>query len=150
MILLIFTIDVYINLRLTGFGYLPTFHGRSSIGIDLWYDLINPNEVLENTEFSFSFSNLLDQRFFKFWPKYATYYYETSPSEVIKRKIIELNMTIEEDRNLLRYEYNVQFVISTNENALHESNEWRLIQTLFQSELEPVFSTQHLLVWKIN
>ena len=147
---LIFTTDEYINLKLTGFGYLPSFHGRSSIGIDLWYGLINPNEVLENTEFSFSFSNLFDQHFFRFWPQYAIYYYETFPSEVIRRKIIELNMTIEEDKNLLRFEYNVQFVISTNENVLHESNEWLLIQTLFQSELEPVYTTQNLVVWKIN
>ncbi len=147
---LIFTFDAYIDLKISGVGFLPTFHGRSYIGIDLWYGLINPNEVLDNTEFTFSFSNLLDQSFFRFWPNYATFYYETSPLEVLKRKIIKLNITIEDDKNLLRYEYNVQFVISTKEITLHESNEWLLIQTLFQSELEPVYTTQNLVVWKIN
>ena len=147
---LIFTFDGYIDLKLTGFGYLPSFHGRTEIGIDLWYGLISSDEVLENTEFIFTLSSFLRQIYFSFRPEYATYYFETSPSEVLMRKIIELNMTIEEDKNLLRYEYNVQFVISTNENTLHESNEWVLIQTLFQSELEPVYTTQNLVVWKIN
>ena len=109
---LIYTTNKDIANKLSGVGFLPSFHGRSSIGIDLWYGLINPNEVLENTEFSFSFSNLLDQRFFWFLPKYATYYYETSPLEVLRRNIIILNMTYQEDRTLLRSEYNVQYIIS--------------------------------------
>ncbi len=146
---LIFTTNKDIANKLSGVGFLPTFHGRASIGIDLWYGLINPNEVLENTEFAFSFSNLLDQRFFRFWPKNAIYNYETSPLEVLSRKIIILNMTYQEDRALLRSEYNVQYIISIKEPLLEDGINWILIQSLQQSELEPVFSTQHLLVWKV-
>ena len=147
---LIFVTDKDIENKISGVGFLPTFHGRSSIGKDLWYGLISPNEVLDNTEFSFSFSNLLEQRFFRFWPKDATYYYETSPLEVLRRKIIILNMTIEEDRVLLRSVYNVHYIISINENYLHNSNEWILIRSLHQSDLVPTFITQNLVVWQIN
>lgn len=147
---LIFTFDVFINLKLTGFGFLPSFHGYTDIGIGLWYGLISSDEVLENTQFFFTLPSFLKQIYFKFSPEYATWYFETFPLELIKRKIIELNIIIEDDRNLLKSEYNVQYVITTNENTLHESNEWLLIQSLFQSELEPVFTTQNLVVWKIN
>ncbi len=147
---LIFTFDAYIDLKISGVGFLPSFHGRSSIGKDLWYSLISPNEVLENTEFLFSLSNLFEQLFFRFWPKNAIYYFETSPLEVLRRKIITLNITFEGDRVLLRSVYNVHYVISSNENLPHYSNEWLLIQSLYQSELEPVFTTQNLVVWKIS
>jgi len=47
--------------------------------------------------------------------------------------------------------YNMQYIISIN-NTFQPGgiNNWPLIQSLQQSDLfEPVFSTQHLLVWKI-
>ena len=144
---LIYTTNKYIAIKISGVGFLPTFHGRSSVGMDLWYGLINPNEVLENIEFLFSLSDILRQRFFRFFPPYVTSYYETSPLDVLTRKIIILNMTYQEDRTLLRSEYNVQYIISIKEPFLEDGI---LIQSLQQSELEPVFSTQHLLVWKIN
>ena len=147
---MIFTTDKYISDRIYGVGFLPTFHGQTPFGKDLWYSLISPNEVLENIEFDFSLSNLFEQRFFRFWPKDAISHYETSPLEVLKRKIIMLNMTIEGDRALLRSVYNVHYVISINETSLHNSNEWTLIRSLHQSELEPIFSTQNLVVWKIK
>jgi hypothetical protein len=147
---LIFTTDKDIANKISGVGFLPTFHGRSNIGKDLWYSLISPNEVLENTEFLFSLSSLFDQRFFRFWPKDATYNYETSPLEVLRRNIIILNMTYQEDRTLLRSEYNVHYVISINEKTIHISNEWILIRSLHQSDLIPIFITQNLEVWQIN
>jgi hypothetical protein len=147
---LIFTFDPYIELKISGVGFLPTFYGRSLIGKALWYDLLNPEEVIENTIFlPFSLSNLLKQRFFIYRPEYVSYYFETSPLELIRLQIIHLNMTFEGDRVLLLSGYNVQYIVSSKENLPHYSNEWLLIQSLFQSELEPVFSTQHLLVWKI-
>jgi len=146
---LIFTTDMYLALKISGAGFLPTFHGRSYIGLALMYGLLSPNEVRENTEFSFSLPNLFDQNFFWFRPKTATYYWERSPLEVLRRKIIILNMTYQEDRALLRSEYNVQYIISVNDTFSHGGNEWTLIRSLYQSELEPTFSTQHLLVWKI-
>lgn len=146
---LIFTTDPYISNRIGGVGFLPTFSERSNIGNALWYGLINPKEIIENTYFSLSFSNIINQRFFVFRPEYATNYYETSPLEVLRRNIIGLNITIEGDRYLLHSVYNVQFIICLNKNSLHESNEWLLIQSLHQSELEPVFSTQNLEIWKI-
>ena len=147
---LIFTTDAFIAAKISGVGFLPAFHGRSSIGKDLWYSLINPNEVLENTEFLFSLSNLFEQRFFRFWPKDATYYYETSPLEVLRRKIIRLNMTIEGDRALLQLGFNVQYIISVKNSIDHVGNEWILIQSLYQSDIESIFTTINLVVWKIN
>ena len=146
---LIFTTDAYVDLKISGAGFLPTFNGRPLIGLALVYGLLSPNEVRESTEFSFSFSNFFDQNFFWYRPKTATYYWETSPLEVLRRKIIILNMTYHDDRALLRSEYNVQYIISVNDTFSHEGNEWTLIRSLYQSELESVFATQHLLVWKI-
>lgn len=146
---LIFTTDAYLSDRIGGVGFLPTFSDRSKIGKALWYNLINSKEVIENTEFSLSFSNIFSQNFFVFQPEYATYYYETSPLEVLRRNIIQLNITFEGDYYLLRSVYNVQYIICLNENALHESNEWVLIQSLHQLGLEPIFSTINLELWKI-
>ncbi len=146
---LIFTTDPYVDLKISGAGFLPTFHGRPSIGLALMYGLLSPKDVLENTEFSFSLSSLFDQNFFWYRPKTATFYWETSPLEVLRRKIIILNMTYQEDRALFRSEYNVQYIISVNDTFSHAGNEWTLIRSLYQSEIEPVFSTQHLLIWKI-
>ena len=148
---LIFTFDAYIDLKISGVGFLPSFHGRTEIGNVLWYGLINSREVLKNTILlPFSLKNLFDQRFFIYWPEDAIFFYESSPLEVLRRKIITLNITFEGDRVLLRSGYNVQYIISTNENLPHYSNEWLLIQSLYQSELEPIFTTQNLAVWKIN
>ncbi|MFX1355947.1 MAG: hypothetical protein ACFFA8_01570 [Promethearchaeota archaeon] len=146
---LIFVTDVYIAERISSISLLPTFYARSQIGKALWYYLLNPKEVIEGTYFSLVFSDILKQRFFIYRPEYVDYYFQTSPLELIRRQIIPLNMTIERDRDLVRSEYNVQYIVSSKENLPHYSNEWLLIQSLFQSELEPVFSTQHLLVWKI-
>ena len=147
---LIFTFDPYISLKISGVGFLPSFHGRTSIGQELWYQLIGPNEIHRNTVFSISLSSLINQDFFGFWPEYANFYFETSPLEVIKREIIKLDMTIEEDRNLIRFEYGVEYIITTFDNISHESNNWVLIDTLFQSDLEPIYLTDNLLVWRIE
>ncbi|GAG59083.1 unnamed protein product [marine sediment metagenome] len=147
---LIFTTDSFIAEKISGVGFLPTFHGRVSIGKALWYDLITSNEVIENTESFFSLSALIEQRFFRFWPKNATYFYEASPLEVLRRKIIRLNMTIEGDRVLLRCGFNVQYIISIKNSIDHIGNEWILIQSLYQSDIESIFTTLNLVVWKIN
>ncbi|NVM17290.1 MAG: hypothetical protein HWN80_06205 [Candidatus Lokiarchaeota archaeon] len=146
---LIFTTDIYIAERISSISLLPTFYARSNIGKALWYDLLKPKEVIEGTMFSLLLSNIIKQRFFIYRPEYVSYYFETSPLELIRRQIIHLNMTIERDRDLVRSEYNVQYIISINRVFSHEGNQWTLIQSLYKSELEPVFSTQHLLVWKI-
>ncbi len=146
---LIFVCDEYISFRLAGIGFLPAFNGLSLTGISLWYGVISPNEVDEGTEFSFSFSNLFTQKFFTFWPKNAIYNYERHPLEVIKLNIINLNVIIPEERDLLRSNYNVQYIISVNNTYSHPTHDWGLFRSLEQSELQPIFSTQHLLVWKI-
>ena len=146
---LIFTTNGAIAGRISGVGFLPTFYGRSFIGKAIWYDLITSNEVIENTEFTFSFSDLLNLRFFSYLPEYATDYYETFPLEVLRITIIALNMTIESDRILLRSGFNVQYIISVKNSIDHVGNEWILIQSLYQSGIEPIFITTNLLVWKI-
>ena len=58
-------------------------------------------------------------------------------------------MTYQADRELLLNEFNVRFIISVKNSIDHVGNEWRLIQSLYQSSIEPVFTTANLLVWKI-
>jgi len=147
---LIFSFSSEIANKISGVGFLPVFNSRVYIGKALWYGLISPNEVIKNTEFLFLFSNILDQSFFRYWPDSATYYYETSPFEVLMRNIISLNMSYQKDRDILRTHYNVQFIISMKNILLESGINWTLIQSLWISGLEPVFSTQNLLVWEIK
>ena len=135
--------------RISGVAFLPTFYGREHIGKAILYDLITPSEVIENTEFKFSFSNLIRQSFFRFRPENTTYFFEESPLEVLRINIITLNMTIESDRALLRSGFNVQYIISVKNSVEYIGNEWILIQSLFQSSIEPIFTTTNLLVWEI-
>ncbi len=151
---LIFVTAGTLSKRIAAIGYLPTFTDGTTagtfVGINLWYNLINPNEVIQNTIFTFSFSNLLRQDFFDYSPKNTTNYYQRFPLEVLRRKIIKLNMTYQADRELLLNEFNVRFIISVKNSIDHVGNEWRLIQSLYQSSIEPVFTTANLLVWKIS
>ena len=62
--------------------------------------------------------------------------------------IINLSVSVKGDLETLR-SYNVQYIISINETFLLGGiNNWPLIKSL-PSTLSPVFSTEHLLVWKI-
>ena len=142
---LIFTIGIKSG-RIAGVGFLPAFHDHSVIGLDLWYYLISPNEVFQNTIFSFSLNEILTFEFFKMNVSWS----ESSPLRSLKNKIILLNMTNEDDRVLLRTEYNVQFIISAKQSFLGEEYNWTLVKSLFGSEIEPVFSTEYLLVWKVE
>lgn len=138
-------------------GFFPIFsNNRSfiSIGNALFYGLVSPNEVFENTKSFFSFEtfslkDLFKQRFFIYKPEDT--YWESFPFEVLRRNIIDLNMTFQGDRFLLRSVFNVKYIISINKTFLPDTQtQIPLIQSLQQSEiLRPVFSTQHLLVWKI-
>ncbi len=47
----IFVSDPYISQRIGGVGFLPTFCEAVKIGLPLFYDIITPNYVYENTEF---------------------------------------------------------------------------------------------------
>ena len=141
---LIFVSDSDISQRIGGVGFLPTFSDRVVIGISLYYGFISPNEVHKNTEFSLS--ELSTFQLFKSNLRSRKY----DPIRHIRDEIIKLNITIPEDRIILRSEYNVQYIISVNDLFSHHGNLWILIRSLHQLELEPVFSTQHLLVWKIN
>ncbi|KKM05986.1 hypothetical protein LCGC14_1748560 [marine sediment metagenome] len=130
----------YISERIGGVGFLPTFSGSTYIGIPLFYGLINPNHVHENTKFSLS--ELFNFDLFTF--------NETDPITELLNSIRTLDVGKGEDFHALVL-YNVQYIISINDTFQSGGiNNWPLIQSLRQSELfEPVFSTSHLLVWKI-
>ena len=81
---------------------------KRHIGEILLYGIISLYEVLQNTGFISSINNLISFRFFIFRPK------EKFPLESLRRKIIYLNVKIEEHSVLLRTEYNVQDIISVN------------------------------------
>lgn len=141
---LIFTIGIT-STRFSGIGFLPAFHNYSSIGLDLWYNLISPDVVLQNTFFSFSIFKIFTLDFFEMNMSWS----ESNPLWILSRSIIPLNMTIKSDRNILLSVYNVQYLISVKEPYLKMERNWILTQSLFKSDLRPIFSTQHLLVWKI-
>lgn len=131
---------MHISERIGGVGFLPTFSGATLTGIPLFYGLINPNYVHENVEFSLS-------ELFRF-NLYT--YNETNPIKVLVNAIKELDLEKKEDLHAL-ISYNVQYIITINNTYQSGGiNNWPLIQSLQQSGLfKPVFSTQHLLVWKI-
>ena len=135
---LIYTNVPEIANRISGVGFLPIFSDRTAIGIALYYRFITFNEIHKNTIFSLSEISTL--RFFTF--------YEVDPIRSIRDIIIRLNVSLEGDLNVLRSEYNVQYIITGNETVLSTGASWTLIQSL-PTAFTPVFSTQYLLVWKL-
>ena len=131
---------IHISERIGGVGFLPTFSGSTLIGIPLFYGLINPNYVHENAELSLSELFRFDLYTFN----------ETNPIKVLVNAIKELDLEKGEDFHAL-VSYNVQYIISINSTFQSGGeNNWLLIRSLQLSDLfEPVFSTHHLLVWKI-
>ncbi|KKL70166.1 hypothetical protein LCGC14_2107640, partial [marine sediment metagenome] len=131
---------IHISERIGAVGFLPTFSKSTLIGIPLFYDFIDPNYVHENAEFSLS--RLFEFSLFNFTKK--------DPIEELLNVIRALDVGKGEDFHAL-VSYNVQFIITINNTFQSEGiNNWPLIQSLQQSQLfEPVFSTLHLLVWKI-
>ena len=91
----------------------------------------------------FSLSGLSTFRFFTFNGSYPTY-----PIRSFRNIIIRLNVSLEGDLNVLRSEYNVQYIITGNVSVLSTGATWTLIQSL-PTTFTPVFSTQNLLIWKL-
>ena len=135
---LIYTNVPFIADRISGVGFLPVFSDITSIGTTLYYGFISPNEVHEHTTFSLSRLSKLELFMFN----------EYDPIRSWRNIIIRLNMSLEGDLNVLRSEYNVHYIITGNGNDLSLGASWTLIQSL-PNAFTPVFSTQHLLVWKI-
>ena len=135
---LIYTDVPEIANRISGVGFLPIFADKSGIGTSLYYGFITPNEVHDHTVFSLSALSTL--HFFRFD--------ESDPIRSFRNIIIGLNVSLEGDLNVLRSEYNVQYIITGNETVLSTSASWTLIHSL-PTAFTPVFSTQHLLIWKI-
>ncbi len=130
----------YISERIGGVGFLPTFSEPIVIGIPLFYGFISSNYIHENAKFSLSELS----RFSLFT------FNKTDPITELLNSIKSLDVKEGSDFDTL-VSYNVQYIITIN-NTFQSGgiNNWPLIQSLQQSELfEPVFSTSHLLVWKI-
>ena len=131
---------MYVSERIGGVGFLPTFSEPTLFGIPLFYGIITPNYVHENAKFSLSeLSEFVLITFNK-----------TDPIKEILNYIKPLDLRVGADFEVL-FSYKVQYLITIN-NTFQSGgiNKWPLIQSLQQSELfEPVFSTLHLLVWKI-
>ena len=134
---LIFTNVPKITNRISGVGFLPVFSGRS-LGATLYYGFITPNEVHDHTVFSLSALSSL--QFFRF--------NESDPIRSSTNIIIRLNTSLEGDLNVLRFVYNVQYIITGNVSVLSTGATWTLIQSL-PTTFIPVFSTQNLFIWKL-
>jgi len=137
---LIFVVDGHVANRIAGVGFLPVFYNREFIGKSIYYGFINSTEVYNNTYFSLSDFERLN--FYN--------YNKTDPIRSVFYEIIRLNITISEERTILRINYNTQYIISIKPNFSHISNHWILIRSLNQSELTPIFSTSHFLIWEIS
>ena len=140
---LIFVFDNNISERIGGFGFLPCFSKPTNLGISLYYSLINPNTLSNNTQFSLS--AWYNFNFFKF--------NDADPIATLRDCISVLDLGDLDDFNAL-LSYNVQYIITANETFLPGGvNDWLLIKTLQESDFifstQPIFSTKHLLVWKI-
>ncbi len=122
--------------RISGVGLLPVFNDITFMGNTLYYSFILPNEVYEYTVFSlYSISTL----------GFLTFN-GPDPIRVRRNLIIRLNVSFEGDLDLLRYHYNVQYIIT--DKIISNNTGWTLIESL-PTALSPVFSTQNLLIWKL-
>ncbi|GAJ04563.1 unnamed protein product, partial [marine sediment metagenome] len=136
----IFVSDSYISKRIGAVGFLPTFSEPTEIGIPLFYGLISPNYVYENTKFSL-------RDFFSF-----TFFNFTQINPIIELRSYIKNLDLRNGNDLdTLISYNIQYIITINETYQSGGvNNWLLVQSLQQSEsFEPVFATHHLLIWKI-
>jgi len=137
---LIFVADRYIAERIGAVEFLPTFSKSVRFGIPIYYSIITPKYVSDNTKFS-----LWD--FFKF-----TFFNFTQIDPI---KELRSFMKTSDVRNRNDYDtllsYNIQYIITINETYQSGGiNKWLLIRSLKQSELyEPIFTTHHFLIWKI-
>ena len=134
------TAGILIAERLAGVGLLPVFNNQTLDGKSIYYGFIPPNEVHQHTEFTLILNRLV---FFDINDYNVKY-----PMRDLMRSIIGFNVTKENDFNALKF-YRIQYVISINDNFLtNGGNQWPLIQSL-SLKLDPIYSTHHLLVWKI-
>ena len=134
------TAGILIAERLAGVGLLPVFNNQTLDGKSIYYGFIPPNEVHQHTEFTLILNRLV---FFDINDYNVKY-----PMRDLMRSIIGFNVTKENDFNALK-SYRIQYIISINDNFLtNGGNQWPLIQSL-PLKLDPIYSTQHLLVWKI-
>ena len=136
----IFVSDPYISQRIGGVGFLPTFCEAVKFGLPLFYDIITPNYVYENTEFSLD--ALLRFTFFTFTQRDPIKELRSNIKNLDVRKGIDLETLIS---------YNIQYIITINETYLPGGvNGWLLVRSLKHSKsFEPVFITHHLLIWKV-
>jgi len=128
---------IYVSERIAGVGFLPSIFDRVYDGKSLYYGFLSPEEVYVNTEFSLSEIERL--HFFTF--------NKIFPIRAFRRSIINFNISVKGDLEVL-ISYKVQYIISIKEFFTEGQEIYLLIQSL-PSSLSPVFSTEHLLVWKL-
>jgi len=134
--------------KLAGVGFLPVFSKQTKDGKSLYYGFITPNEVHADVEFRL-YSDIL---IFFYLNDYTVKY----PIRILINSIKNYNVTNTNDLYALQT-FNLQYIITINNTILSNGgnqwplegeNQWPLILSL-PFEFEPVFSTQHYLVWRI-
>ncbi len=133
----------YIEDRLAGVGFLPLWTIDYIGGRALYYDLINPEEIQGNVDFY-----LLGITSFNF------FIFNRDKMFPWRRSLLQvrnMNLSIQEDLLLMQIEHNIQYIITTKDPLVsNDFNDWILIQSLHNSDFfEPVYSTQHLLIWRL-
>ena len=137
---LILSTEIAIGQKLAAMASLPIIAPEMSNGMPLYYGAISSNDIHMNTYFSLEEAYLLIFFHYQgviFWD-WVNGVYDLSNIEAI----------------IFLIKHNIQYIISRNQNYLDEGEDWKmrrtgnLLESLF-SEFSPVFSTKHLLIWKI-
>ena len=132
--------DSFIGDRIAGVGFLPVISDPTFIGTPIYHGIVSPNYVISNTKFTIW--DFLEFSFFNFT--------QVDPIQELRDNIRDLDLRVDSDLDTF-LSYNIQYIITINE-AFYSGgiNTWFLIQSLKLSEnYDPIFSTLHLLVWKI-
>jgi len=140
------------SIRIASVGGLPALSrfGTTYFGIVLWDGLITSEQVHQMAKFSLF--QLIDLQFYITVGSSR----ERFPILYFYYDIIKLNITIPNDRIILRDEYNVEYIIVVKQGFLEEADIEMsgttnvLIRSLYHSNLDPIFSTNHLFIYEIT
>lgn len=153
---LIFVIPPEISIRIAAMGFLPAVRDRERgpDGKALYYGLVSPEEVRNETYFSFS-------QLLKFDPfVYKNTSANSDPTRHLYCTLINLNVSIDSDLETMM-SLNVQYVISVNPLYYNKTDQpVQLNLPIYQPSIldmslnkegkfHPIFSTLHLDVWII-
>jgi len=140
---LIYVSHHLISRYIGGYGFLPTINGYRH-SQQLYYNLLSKEEVQQG--YKFNLWNLMTNP--------TDNYIYKDPETILINKIIDINITKEEDFNILKL-YNIQYLIILKTNGSiypYHITKYGEIHSLLLESLnmfQSSFETEHLSVWKL-